>query len=329
MPVYNGAAVISPTIKSILSQSYSNFELIIVNDHSTDNSEKVVKRFRDKRIKYYENKKNLGYSRNIEECRRKAKGDIIYLMGQDDILGENALLTTYSAFASSGDIGAVTRPYFWFDKEINLPVRAKKQLNSEKDEVIALNSDPRTIVKVFDTLDQLSGLAYRRKYMDLPFHEDVFPCHIYPFASIFKKHPVVFLKDYNIAVRISTSQTRKLSSIYCKSPMRSWKEMLDNVFYEKKWQKTKKYLLNNFVAVNFIGLVQLRNYAQFWHFAREIYYLVKYRPLNLFNFSFWFFSLGCLVMPPPLLIPLVDWYKSHINSYRLRRIKFRYSLKTA
>ena len=72
------------------------------------------------------------------------------------------------------------------------------------------------------TLDQLSGLAYRVKFMDIPFHPDCFPCHIYPFASIFKKHPVVFLKDYNVAVRIATSQTRFISSIYEKSPMQSW-----------------------------------------------------------------------------------------------------------
>ena len=53
MPVYNGAKVISPTIRSILSQSFSNFDLIMVNDCSKDNIEEVVKSFKDKRIKYY------------------------------------------------------------------------------------------------------------------------------------------------------------------------------------------------------------------------------------------------------------------------------------
>ena len=327
MPVYNGAKVISPTIRSILSQSFSNFDLIMVNDCSKDNTEEVVKSFKDKRIKYYKNEKNLGYSRNIEECRQKATGDILYLMGQDDILGEGALLNTAKAFGRSEDIGIVTRPYFWFDEEIEKPVRAKKQLNPNKDEIVTIVDEPARIVRMFETLDQLSGLAYRVKYMDLPFHKDVFPCHIYPFASIFKKHPAVFLKDYNIAVRISSSQTRSLSSIYEKSPMKSWKEMFDNVFLEDKFKKFKTFMIKNFVATNYVGLVQLRNYARFRYFLREIFYLLKYRIENIISLTFWFFSLGCLFVPPFLLIPLVDWYKNNISSKKLNWIKFKYSLE--
>jgi len=325
MPVYNGAKVISPTLESILSQSFKDFELVIVDDKSKDNTAEVVTRIKDPRIKFFKNKINLGYSRNIEECRKKATGDIIYLMGQDDILASDALFDTYNAFMLSPDIGAVTRPYFWFDKKIESPVRAKKQLNPLKDEIVTIEDDPKKIVRMFESLDQLSGLAYRRKFMDLPFHPDVFPCHVYPFASIFKKHPVVFLKDYNLAVRISSSQTRSLSSIYEKSPMKSWKEMFDNVFYEEKYQKIKNYLIKNFVAVNYIGLIQLRNYARFKYFMREIFYLIKYRSQNIFSFYFWFYSLGCLITPPFVLIPLVDWYKNNIISEKLNWIEFKYS----
>lgn len=177
---------------------------------------------------------------------------------------------------------------------------------------------------MLQTLDQLSGLAYRRKFMDLPFHQDVFPCHIYPFLSIFKNHPVVFLKNYNIAVRISSSQTRSLSLIYCKSPMRSWKEMFDNIFYEKKFEKFKNYCIKDFVAKNYVGLVQIRNYAHFGYFYREVYYLLKYRRQNIFSFYFWFYTIGCLITPPSILIPLVDWYKNEIHAKKLPKINFKY-----
>lgn len=326
MPVYNGVRIISPTIKSILSQSYKNFELIIVDDKSKDNTISVIKSFKDKRISVHENKINLGYSGNLEECRKKATGDILYLMGQDDILGKDALLNTYHAFNLSEDVGVVTRPYFWFDKEIEVPVRAKKQLNPLKDEMVFIKDDPKKLIAVFKTLDQLSGLAYRRKYMDLPFHPDIFPCHVYPFASIFKKHPVVFLKDYNVAVRISSSQTRSLSSIYEKSPMKSWKEMFCNVYSEEKYKKFRDFIIKNFVANNYVGLIQLRNYARFRYFLREVFYLVKYRWQNIFNLQFWFFSLGCIAMPPFLLIRFVDWYKNKVNFLKLKNIKFQYQL---
>lgn len=327
IPTYNGAEVIGDTLKSILSQSFSNFEIIINDDGSMDKTEEVVKFFDDPRIKFHKNEKNLGYPGNLEEARKKAGGDIIYLMGQDDILGKGALENTRQAFQMSEDIGAVTRPYFWFDEKIEKPVRAKDQLNPEQDEIVKITDDPEKIVKVFQTLDQLSGLAYRRKYMDLPFHPDIFPCHVYPFASIFKKHPIVFLKDYNIAVRISSSQSRRISSIYDKSPIQSWVEMFENVFREPEFAKIREYCLKNFVAVNYVGLVQIRNYGRFSWLMREIWYLVKYRWQNIFSAQFWFFSLGTMITPPFLLISLVDWYKNKINSKKLKRLKFEYQIQ--
>lgn len=323
IPSYNGAAVIGDTLKSILSQNFSDYEIIINDDASTDNTEEIIRAFNDARIKFFKNPKNLGYPGNLEESRKKAGGEIIYLMGQDDILGAGALENTQQAFEKSEDIGAVTRPYFWFDEAIEKPVRAKKQLNPQQDETLCITDDPDKIITVFESLDQLSGLAYRRKYMNQPFHPDIFPCHVYPFASIFKKHSVVFLKDYNVAVRISTSQSRKISSIYEKSPIESWVEMFESVFPEKEFEEVKNYCIQNFVAKNYVGLVQIRNFSRYRYIVREIAYLIKYRWQNMFSFSFWFFSLGCLIMPPFILIPLVDWYKNKINAKSLTGIKFK------
>jgi len=324
IPSYNGAEVIGDTLRSILPQSFSNYEIIVQDDASTDNTEEIVKSFGDPRIKFFRNKKNLGYPGNLEEARKRASGDIIYLMGQDDILGKDALENTRQAFEISEDIGAIARPYFWFDEKIEKPVRAKDQLNPKKDEVVRITDDPEKIIKVFATLDQFSGLAYRRKYMDLPFHPDIFPCHVYPFASIFKKRPIVFLKDYNVAVRVSTSQSRKISSIYDKSPIQSWVDMFENVFHENNLKQLKKYLIKNFVATNYIGLVQIRNYAKYKYLLREIRLLLKYRWQNVWSLSFWFLSLGCLITPSFILIPMVDWYKRKINAKKYAGIIFEY-----
>jgi len=327
MPAYQGSGLIEGTIDSILSQSFTNFELVVVDDNSRDNTEQLVKGIGDSRIRFFRNETNLGYPKNLEVCRSKATGDIIYLMGQDDILGKDALLNTYKAFMLSDEIGAVTRPYYWFDEDIKKAVRAKDQYDKNNDAVISIKDGQRAVIEVFKTLDQLSGLAYRRKFMDLPFHEDVFPCHIYPFASIFKKHPVVFLKDYNVAVRIRSSQSRNVSSIYEKSPMQSWVEMFNNVFYEEEFQDIKAKCIKNFVAINYVGLIQLRNYAKYRYLLREIWFLIKYRWKNIFSPIFWFFSAGTMVMPRAVLMPLVDYYKSSIKSRFLKDIQFDYDLK--
>lgn len=327
IPTYNAEDIVVDTIKSILSQSFTDYEIIVNDDVSTDRTIDVIKRIKDKRLKIYQNKKNLGYPGNMEAGRKKCQGDILYLMGQDDILGENALLNTYKAFKKSTDIGAVTRPYFWFSDDITIPVRAKKQLNPQKDETVNIFDDKEKVIRVIDTLDQLSGLAYRIKYMDLLFHSDIFPCHIYPFLSIFKKHPVVFLKDYNLAVRIGHSQARHVSSIYDKSPLLNWVQMVKNVLNEKRYREVQKYLINDFIARNYIGLVQIKNFAQYRYLFREIYYLIKFRPLNLLEPLFWFFSLGTIIIPTTILIPMVDKYKDLIYSLKLKNINFSYSIK--
>ncbi|MDD4938288.1 MAG: glycosyltransferase [Candidatus Shapirobacteria bacterium] len=326
IPTYNGSSCIRDTIKSILSQDFKNFRIIVSDDASKDNTISVIQKIKDKRIFIHKNKINQGYSKNLETARKLATAPIIYLMGQDDIMAEHTLSNTIQAFKLNPDIGAVTRPYYWFDKKITTAVRAKKQLNPKKDTIVKITNNPEEVIRVFETLDQLSGLAYRRKFMKLPFHPDIFPCHIYPFADIFKNHPVVFLKDYNIAVRIASSQTRSLSSIYNKSPMLSWIEMVKSVYSEKKYQKIQKYLIKDFITKNYVGLVQLRNYAKYQYFLREIWYLIKFNPNNLLSLGFWFFSLGCIITPASLLIPMVDWYKNKIYSQSIKNIKINYKL---
>lgn len=326
IPTFNGAAIIGQTLASILSQSIDDFEILVGDDASSDDMETVASSFDDGRIKFSRNEKNLGYSRNLEAIRKRARGEIVYLMGQDDIMARNALLDTRRAFAISEDIGAVTRPYYWFDQSIDKPVRAKNQLNTYEDEIVTIDGPLNKVLAVFRTLDQLSGLAFRAKYMDLPFHEDVFPCHVYPFASILKKHPIVFLRDYNIAVRVSTSQTRSVSSIYDKSPVQSWVDLFETVFPEKSYDQLRASCIRNFVATNYVGLVQIRNYARYRHLLREIGLLLKYRHRNTLSPRFWFFALGCSLAPPAILIPLVDWYKGTINARTLGSIRFEYQL---
>ena len=325
IPSYNGKEVIAGTIKSVLAQDYNNFEIIISDDVSTDSTVKIIKSFSDKRLKLFKNQRNLGYPGNLNQCLKHAKGDIVYLLGQDDILAENALSLTAKAFAKSKDIGAVTRPYRWFDEDLQVTVRARLPLNADRDEVVRIDEDPQIVIEVFKSLDSLSALAFRAKFLDRPFHQDIFPCHVYPFASIFKKHPIVYLKDYVSSVSMKNSQCRHVSSIYDKSPVLSWIEMFETIFPERKFSTLKRHCVEDFVAINYVGLAQIKNYSRhnYRYTLREIYYLLKYRPKNTINPMFWFFSLGALLTPPIVLIPLVDWYKKNINRIKFKNIRFK------
>lgn len=90
IPTYNRADFIGKTIQSVLTQTYLNFELIVVDDGSTDNTEEIVLSINDQRIRYFK-KENAerGAARNFGT--KKAKGDFITFVDSDDIVYNNYL----------------------------------------------------------------------------------------------------------------------------------------------------------------------------------------------------------------------------------------------
>lgn len=86
MPSYNTAHFIAESIESVQSQSYGNWELIIVDDCSQDNTDGVVKCFlSDQRIKYIKNEKNCGSAVSRNRALREAKGKWIAFLDSDDL----------------------------------------------------------------------------------------------------------------------------------------------------------------------------------------------------------------------------------------------------
>lgn len=85
MPVYNSEKYLEEAINSILNQTFSNFELIIINDGSTDSSEEIIKRYNDERIRYYRNDINRGLIYTLNRGIGLAKGEYIARMDSDDI----------------------------------------------------------------------------------------------------------------------------------------------------------------------------------------------------------------------------------------------------
>ena len=74
MPVYNSERFLNQAIESVLAQTYKNFELIIINDGSTDKSESVIQSFSDSRIKYIKNETNSGIVFTLNKGLDAAKG---------------------------------------------------------------------------------------------------------------------------------------------------------------------------------------------------------------------------------------------------------------
>lgn len=86
IPTYRGAATIAEAIESVLAQSFTDFELIVIDDGSPDDTRAVVQRFNDPRLVYLRNESNLGPQGNWNRCLYEARGTYFKLLPHDDLL---------------------------------------------------------------------------------------------------------------------------------------------------------------------------------------------------------------------------------------------------
>lgn len=93
IPTYNGARYIERTIRTVLSQTYGDFELIVNDDCSTDKTTQIVDRYlqTDNRIKMHANDRRLGLTGNWNRALNHASGDYIKLLCQDDLLEDSCI----------------------------------------------------------------------------------------------------------------------------------------------------------------------------------------------------------------------------------------------
>ncbi len=84
LPTYNRCNLLKRAIESVLSQTYKNLELIIINDASTDKTEEVVNNYNDNRVKYFKNKENKGLSFNRNLGIKKSRAKYVAFLDDDD-----------------------------------------------------------------------------------------------------------------------------------------------------------------------------------------------------------------------------------------------------
>lgn len=105
MPIYNGETFLHKALGSILSQDYTNIEVIISDDNSTDNSLEILRTFakKDKRIRLFNQKKNTGFANNYNFVLSKAKGEYFMWAAQDDVRDKSTLTKLHTLFQKRND----------------------------------------------------------------------------------------------------------------------------------------------------------------------------------------------------------------------------------
>ncbi len=125
LPVFNDEKFIKRAVDSVLNNSYSNYELIIVNDGSSDNSIDVINSIKDERIKVY-NKSNSGLIETLNYGLKKCNNEIIMRMDGDDEIEKDKISIQLSNFSNSNSIllgtgGSIIDNMSKFKSLVNVP----------------------------------------------------------------------------------------------------------------------------------------------------------------------------------------------------------------
>ena len=118
MPVYNGDQFLDKSIKSVLNQTFNNFEYIIINDGSTDDSLKIIESYRDSRIKIINYSKNRGITFALNNGLNVAKGDYIARQDQDDISLPDRFMLQIE-YLENNDVDLIDTNFIFIDENDN------------------------------------------------------------------------------------------------------------------------------------------------------------------------------------------------------------------
>ena len=107
IPTFNKASLLRDSIQSVLCQTFKDYELLVLDDASTDDTPLVVKAFGDSRIRYIRHTENIGLPANFNECLRKARADYVIIFHDDDVMLPELLECEVSTLESNPDVAFV------------------------------------------------------------------------------------------------------------------------------------------------------------------------------------------------------------------------------
>ena len=160
IPTYNRAALLAQTIKSVLHQSYQDYEIIVSDDCSSDNTADVVRSFGDARIRYHRTRDRLRVPGNWNECVRLAQGEFFALLPDDDVYCPEFLETMVAALRQVPDIGFSQCGFY----NVNQELRCSRTLLAQ-DEPLELRGEEAFIWQLQRLHCLPATLLFRRSAM--------------------------------------------------------------------------------------------------------------------------------------------------------------------
>jgi len=246
IPTYNGANFIKETLDTALNQTYTNIEIIITDDNSSDNTVDICKEYakNDARIKVFENSKNLGLVGNWCESIGKASSKWVKFLFQDDLFENNCIekmITT--ALEHKVDFVICNREYF-FEKGFDPKIKAKYSTKIPKTELIFESQKVYTPEETAKTLapniffncigEPPTFLFNKEKYSRSDFPDGYFQLIDYIFIlNKILEYNFVFISEKLVKFRIHSSSESMKNNTKDKNNKTIFYKYLHIQYYER------------------------------------------------------------------------------------------------
>ncbi len=229
---HNYADFLQESIESVLTQNYQDFELIIIDDGSTDDSREIIQKYTDHektRIIFQENK---GLNHSINVALNASRGEYIMRLDADDFLDPNALLVMANELDKDDSLALVFPDYYYVNKEGN--VIGQERRNDFQDEVTLLDRPPHGACTLFR----------KRVLLEIGGYSTDYTCqdNYYVWLKIINKHPV---KNVNLPLFYYRRHGDNLTE--------NQKRILDN-----RSEIKSDYVENNINEPEVLGIVPAR-----------------------------------------------------------------------
>lgn len=245
MPVYNEEKTLGRAIDSILSQTFKDFELIIINDHSSDSTFDIINSYKDSRIISINNEVNMGVMQSLNRGLDRATGEFVARMDADDISLLDRFQTQISYLSSHQNVMMCSSA------------------------AITIYSDSIKLHKVFDNYTKI----IRNMAKENPFvHSTVMFRRCINGEKVYYKEPT--LEDYDLWMRIALNNN--VAMIDEVLVLRTEKRNLQKRTYA--WAKNKKagiYLAKARIQKKYMSQNKFRHYAFFQYLITYFKYCVR------------------------------------------------------
>ncbi len=192
LPVYNGEKFLADSIESCIGQTFTNWELLIIDDGSTDRSAQIAKEYeqKDERIHYYKNEENMMLPRALNRGFSLAKGDYLTWTSDDNYYRPEAL-EKMVAKLNEGNAEFVFTAFSYIDE------------GGKETRVHRIDEDPFHLIWKYNIVG--ACFLYTRRVLETigGYEHELFLCEDYDYwLRIFAKYPVAYLDENLYAYRM-------------------------------------------------------------------------------------------------------------------------------